>query len=249
MKILIIDGSLRNGNTKAYVDNIMKIVGINHQFHYLSLKDISIGLCKGCYLCFKKGEQFCPHKDEIANIIARMDEVDGIICASPTHSMNVSWIIKNFMDRISYIMHRPKFFDKKFMLLVLSGSIRGGKDAMRSLRFLKFGGKIITEAIVLNSPGMNENKLKIQNNIFEKKVREFFKTLEKNKKNSIPITYLIWFSAMKAMSIVSKNENVADYNYYIDKNYFAENSVNPIQKVIIIIVNRFFSFLIKKGYV
>jgi multimeric flavodoxin WrbA len=42
---------------------------------------------------------------------------------SPLNGMNVSGLMKVFVDRFAYIFHRPRFFDKKAPLLATTGSI------------------------------------------------------------------------------------------------------------------------------
>ncbi|GAH81281.1 unnamed protein product, partial [marine sediment metagenome] len=59
------------------------------------------------------------------------------------HTMNVNWRMKNFIDRYSYLMHRPRFFNQRFMVLITSGSYRGVKEAMKALVLMGSGGKVI----------------------------------------------------------------------------------------------------------
>jgi multimeric flavodoxin WrbA len=177
MKILVINGSLRKKNTH---ETIKKIENYQRQYsncdyEYLFLKDLNLKLCTGCHICITKSEDFCPLKDDRDLIIKKIEESDGVILASPTFSMNVTWIMKNFMDRLSYIMHRPKFFKQKFMILTVSGSYRGGKETIKALSFAAFGGKIINKLITLNSPGMNENKKNKQEIKIKKEALNFSK--------------------------------------------------------------------------
>jgi multimeric flavodoxin WrbA len=46
-----------------------------------------------------------------------MHAADGVIFATPVYVMNVSALMKTFIDHFSYIYHRPRFFDKKALLL------------------------------------------------------------------------------------------------------------------------------------
>ena len=251
MKVLVIMGSLRKKNT---YETIKKIENYHKQYsnceyEYLFLKDQNLKLCTGCHNCITKGEDLCPLKDDRDLIINKIEESDGIILASPTFSMNVTWIMKNFLDRLSYIMHRPKFFKQKFMLLTVSGSIRGGKDTIRSLSFGAFGGKIISRLIILNSPGMNENKRNKQENLLKKEVLKFSKNMEKKISLNPSFGFMMWFCAFKSMSIVYKNECIADYNFYKDKNYFFDTKLTALQNFLLKIFTGFFTLLVKKGLV
>lgn len=66
--------------------------------------------CIGCYACFKKGGEFCPHFDENAGIIADLDAADVIIISSPTYCLEMSGQLKVFMDHLAYrwMVHRPE---------------------------------------------------------------------------------------------------------------------------------------------
>ena len=46
-----------------------------------------------------------------------MDEADGVVLASPVYSWAVSGQFKVFVDRLSYIMHRPRFHGKQALVL------------------------------------------------------------------------------------------------------------------------------------
>jgi multimeric flavodoxin WrbA len=251
MKILVLIGSLRKHNTHE----IAKMIEKRHkqlsdcEYEYIFLKDMDLKLCTGCHACMTAGEQYCPLKDDRDMIIGKMEEADGIIIASPTFSMNVPWVMKNFMDRLSYIMHRPRLFNQKIMLMVLSGSIRGGKDAMRALSFAAFAGKVVNKLIVLNSPDMNENKRNKQDKIVMREAEKFAASMNKKYTHKPPFSYLIWFSAFKALSKESKDSNRADHAYYKDKNYFIDIRLSKPQDVAVKIFTGLFTVLIKKGFV
>ena len=139
MNILVIIGSLRKKNT---YDTVRKIEEYHKnysdfKYEYLFLKDINFKLCKGCFVCISYGEEKCPLKDDRNLIINKIENSDGVILASPNYVMNVSWLMKNFIDRFAYTMHRPKFFNQKFMILVTSGSYMGTKQANYSFKGLE----------------------------------------------------------------------------------------------------------------
>ncbi|WP_269850614.1 flavodoxin family protein [Methanosarcina horonobensis] len=85
----------------------------NIEFEYLMLKDADLSQCHGCFVCFTTGENHCPCKDDAPAIEQKMHSADGVIFATPVYGMNVSALMKTFIDRFSYIFHRPRFFDKK----------------------------------------------------------------------------------------------------------------------------------------
>jgi multimeric flavodoxin WrbA len=136
MKVLVLMGSPRKGNRfracEEFREHLQKICPT--EFEYAWLKDAHIDPCKGCMVCFSRGEEKCPsHDDDVHCIVQKMLAADGVIFASPVYSINVSGLMKNFIDRISYIGHRPRFFGKPAFFLVTAGII--GTD--ETLEYLK----------------------------------------------------------------------------------------------------------------
>ncbi|WP_196000457.1 NAD(P)H-dependent oxidoreductase [Clostridium sp. 1001271B_151109_B4] len=60
---------------------------------------------------------FCPHKDIIQRIVSKIEEADAIIITSPVYSMQITGLLKNFIDHMSYNFHRPRFFYKKVLTM------------------------------------------------------------------------------------------------------------------------------------
>jgi multimeric flavodoxin WrbA len=121
MYILAIVGSQRKmGNTARLVQMIGAELGALAgragqplTFETLYLGDLDIHPCRGCRSCFDRGEERCPlHKDDIPLIRAKMDAADGLLLASPVYMDDVSGLTKTWIDRLSYVSHRPAFGDK-----------------------------------------------------------------------------------------------------------------------------------------
>ena len=70
MKILSIMGSPHNGNTHNKIQEIeRKLTKYNDvDFESIILKDMDLKPCKGCFLCFIKGENSCPLNDDLKKI-------------------------------------------------------------------------------------------------------------------------------------------------------------------------------------
>jgi len=81
---------------------------------YVFLKDYHLEYCRGCKSCFVKGEEFCPLKDDRDILLEKMNNSDGIIFATPNYSFQVSALMKTFLDRLGFVLHRPRFFGKAF---------------------------------------------------------------------------------------------------------------------------------------
>lgn len=251
MKILVLIGSPHKGNTFNTVQKIEQLHKkvSNCEYEYLFLKDINLGLCKGCFTCISKGEQYCPLKDDKDWLTHKIENADGVILASPNYAANVPWLMKNCIDRFAYTCHRPKYFNQKFMLLITSGSYMGVKNAMKALSIIVSGGNIVGRLSVYNSPQMNDKKLRIQENKLKRTAEKFAKLVSKKKSQRPSFSYLIWFSVFKASSAINKNSLSADYQYYKNRNYFTECKLNSFQKAVIKIFTNLFRFLIHRGLV
>lgn len=251
MKILVIVGSLRKANT---YNSLKKIEEFHKQiydcqYEYIFLKDINLGLCKGRFTCISKGEEQCPLKDDRDLIVQKIESSDGVILASPNYASNVSWLMKNYIDRFAYTCHRPRYFNQKFMLLITSGSYMGVENAMKALSIMASGGNIISHLSVFNSPDMNDKKKKIQETQIKKSTLKFAKLMSKKNRVKPRLSYLIWFSAFKAASSKNQKGLPADFEYYKNKEYFIDCKLNTLQKSSIKVFTYFFGFMINNGIV
>jgi multimeric flavodoxin WrbA len=240
MKILAIIGSPKKGNSyritqqvekrlKSFANNDKK-GKVDLEFDYLFLKDANLELCKGCFACIPRGEEKCPLKDSRTDIEKRILASNGVILASPVYSVNVPWLMKNFMDRFAYTLHRPKYINQKIMLLVTAGEV-GIKPTLKALSNTMGGGYLVSKLAVKTPPF----KYKPQ---YEEKItrdiqiasRKFYKALKSDK--PLPPTFwnVLWFQAFKTTSERNKHHFPADYNFYKDKeNFFYETKVNPLK--------------------
>ena len=131
MKILAMIGSYRRrGNTARIVQMVEARMhalaaqrNVPAEFETLFLADLEVRPCRGCRACFDLGEERCPLKDDVPLIRAKMDAADGLIVASPVYVDDVSGLIKNWMDRLAYLCHRPAMGGKcAFTLATVGGS-------------------------------------------------------------------------------------------------------------------------------
>ena len=116
MKILAICGSPRKGETFKILNSIKEEYP-DIDYEILMLKDMNLKDCYGCYVCINRGPEKCPLKDDRDLIIKKMEDADGVVFATPTHTRHVSALMKKFIDKLGYIAHRPYFFDKYAMFI------------------------------------------------------------------------------------------------------------------------------------
>lgn len=242
MKILVIMGSPHNGNTYQAVKKIeqfMQAMG-EVEFEYLILKDASLSQCSGCFVCFVKGETHCPHKDDASIIEQKMHAVDGVIFATPVYGMNVSALMKLFIDRFSYIFHRPRFFDKKALLLSTTGAI-GLKQVLDYLKLVaSIWGFEVIASVGLVTPPMQISKQKEQKNNekLERAASRFYNAFQK-KRRSPGLKDILIFHAQKASFGELGQSSPADYSYWkergwLDSNakYYVDIPVNPVYNIV-----------------
>jgi multimeric flavodoxin WrbA len=255
LKVLAIIGSPKKGNSyriTQQVENCLKSYSSNDkngkvdlEFDYLFLKEANLELCKGCFACLPYGEDKCPLKDSRVDIEKRILASDGVILISPVYSMNVTWLMKNFMDRFAYTLHRPIFVNQKLMILVTAGDV-GIKETQKALSNTLGGINLVAKLAVKTPPYKYRPKYeqKIALDV-EKASKKFYKSLKSDK--SLPPTFInvLWFQAFKIQSEKTKNYFPADYNFYKDKeNFFYETKVNPLKTFVVKLLIR----LVSRGF-
>jgi multimeric flavodoxin WrbA len=135
MKILVLNGSYRrNGNTdhltgliKAHLQAEARAAGVDLELETIYLGHQNLQFCRGCRICYDRGEERCPVKDDVLAIKASMLAADGILMASPVYVDDVSGITKTMIDRLCHVCHRPQFTGKAAYLVATTGSTRTGK--------------------------------------------------------------------------------------------------------------------------
>jgi len=102
------------------------------------LSDHRLEPCRGCKVCFSRGESHCPLKDDRDLLVGKMMASDGVVLATPNYSFQVSALMKAFLDRLGFAFHRPRFFGKTFSSIVSQG-IYGGNKIVAYLDFVANG--------------------------------------------------------------------------------------------------------------
>ncbi|MCR4399262.1 MAG: flavodoxin family protein [Syntrophomonadaceae bacterium] len=106
MKVVAINGSARrDGNTARLVGVVfeeLRKAGIETEL--LQLAGRTVPGCRGCMRCHENKDRRCAvTSDTVNKFIAKMDEADGIILASPTYFADVSASLKALMERAGMV--------------------------------------------------------------------------------------------------------------------------------------------------
>lgn len=237
-RVLVIMGSPRMGNTMRAAQAIeerMKELG-EVAFEYCMLKDADLARCRGCFVCFQKGEEHCPLHDDAPDIERRMHEADGVIFATPVYGMNVSGLFKTFVDRFSYIFHRPRFFDKKALLLTTTGAL-GEKEVLDYLDLVAriWGFEVAGRVGLITPPyDLPEEKVRRNAETLDAAARAFHGSLYRPRRSPGWKDILV-FHGMRATFRELAAHAPVDYEYWEQKGwldrktrYFVEGPVNPL---------------------
>ena len=139
MKITVLYGNERQGSTFHLVRLLKECLSEKLDISYTEFmlpRDLP-EFCKGCFTCFRWGEEKCPHRAWSGPIEKALLEADGIIVSSPTYAMEVSGALKNCFDHLCYqwIPHRPRaaMFSKVGVALSTTAG-GGGGSVTRTIR-------------------------------------------------------------------------------------------------------------------
>jgi multimeric flavodoxin WrbA len=224
VKILAIMGSPHRGNSTDIVGKIEKRLKTYNDvdFEYILLKDMDIKPCRGCFLCFMKGKDKCPLKDDVKAIAAKMDEADGVIFSTPVYSMHVSYLLKTFIDRISYNFHRPRYFGKYSMNVVVTGNM-GMKETLKYLKGLSlcWGFELTGELGFYMAPKNTTIRVfKKNKDNLEAETDKFYRAIKEKKKRRLTFVDYIMFHSTRAIFSKTGELSPTDYKYYKENGWF-----------------------------
>ncbi len=214
-------------------------------FQYLFLKDANLQMCKGCFVCVTRGEDKCPLKDDRAKIEQMILDSDGIILSTPGYVQNVSWLMKNFIDRFAYTNHRPRFHGQKVLLVANSGGA-GLKEALAPMRIALGGAKNVHELGVGTPPWPVMEKVAAKNDRAVSIAAE--KLYNACLDTALPkpgFNDYVRFVAQQRIGTECKEWLPADYEFYKGKAYYYEAPVSPAIKVAAGVMLRFVFFIMR----
>jgi len=130
MKALILDGTKSSNDESTKIFNLMleELNKLNWEVISITLEDINIGYCTGCFGCWVQTPGECIIKDHEENVIKDMVHSDLIIYLTPIMFGGYSSILKKALDRqigrvlpyfvkINGEVHHSKRYEKQQSLL------------------------------------------------------------------------------------------------------------------------------------
>ena len=117
--ILILSGSPRkHGNSDLLCDEFMRgAKESGHNVEKVFLRNKKIGYCLACYHC-KDHDGVCAIKDDMAELLDKMNAADVVVMASPVYFYSVNAQMKAFIDRC--VAQWLKIHDKTFYYIMTS---------------------------------------------------------------------------------------------------------------------------------
>lgn len=231
MNIVIFAGSgRRNGNT----DQITSLIAAHlraeaqQQGTPLEIETIYLGqenlqFCRGCRICYDRGEQHCPAKDGLLGLKAKMEAADGVILASPVYVDDVSGLMKNFIDRLCHVCHRPQFAGKVAYAIATTGSSRTNKtlDTM-TLALRVWGFHVIGQhGFKMGALMKREESLARFDAQAARSAHQVFQAIAQGSSRSPTFFSLMMFKIQQMGWQVKAQPDTLDYRYWEEQGWFA----------------------------
>jgi len=194
---------------------------------YVFLDDYNLGNCKGCLLCFVKGEEYCSLIDDRDILLEKLYNSDGVIFATPNYSLQVSALMKTFLDRLAFVFHRPRFFGKTFTAIVAQG-IYGGNSIIKYLENVAgYWGFDVTKGCCATVPQTVLDQKKNTQEIKKASAR-FYKNLMRSAPPTPSFFRLMMFRFIRTSYKMLMNEKLQDPKkeigiFELDCCYYKEN--------------------------
>ncbi len=212
--------------TAQFLNNLQGLGEVECEI--VPLGEYKLGFCRGCRVCFDKGEKFCPLKDDRDVLFDKIAASDGVIFATPNYAFGMSGIMKAFLDRFGFAMHRPPYQGKVFTSIVTQGFGGGDKIAERldfaanCLGFKTLKGLVATGL----DPKTEQQQKKIDRDLARQSER-FYALLSKPA-DSVPTLYQLMFFRIGRTTIkLQADPESVDYKYFVDRGWLESDYYYP----------------------
>lgn len=249
MKILLFHSSYRqDGNTRRIINlfeeklkKLSEEQKIEVEIEIIALAYSDIKMCRGCRVCFDKGEEKCPLKDDLLYIRDKMLQADAYVFASPVYVEDINGIMKNWIDRMAFNCHRPAFYGKNVYLLSTSGAGSSNHSlktmntafhtwAMKVVGKMKFRLGALTEIEDIRT--LYDKKISIAAN-------RFLKSLINHSAKNPSVYSIIAFTVQQRFWLKhEKNGGMYDYQFWQNKNwlntgctYYVPHKANKLKTI------------------
>ena len=229
-KVVALVGSAHKKNTQRavaqFLNELQALGGVDCEI--VTLSDYRLEVCRGCGLCFQKGEEFCPLKDDRDVLMDKIMSADGIVMATPNYSFQVSGMMKVFLDRFGFALHRPRYFGKAFTSIVSQG-IGGGDKIVDYLDFLgrNLGFNTVKGArITALDPIIDKDRQKMDTTLTQLS-KQFHAKLSKPAYPVPSFFQLLVFRIGRTTIAQKLDDSNRDYRYYVEKGWLESDYYYP----------------------
>lgn len=149
MKIIAINGSpKKERNTAFLLQAVLQAVeNLGVESELINLTDYNIKPCIGCNKCLRAG--ICSIQDDDMKMLdEKMLNADGIVFGSPSYFMNVTGLMKNFIDRTRPLhVYSNKLKGKVGGAVTVAGMRHGGQEFVIDYleRYMRSQGMILAD--------------------------------------------------------------------------------------------------------
>ena len=194
----------------------------------VTLSDYKLGMCRGCRLCFEKGEAFCPLKDDRDVLFDKIKASDGVIFATPNYTFGMSGIMKVFLDRFGFACHRPRYFGKAFTSIVTQGFIGGG-DIIKNFDLVGriLGFNTVKGSCITGLVPYSEKDIQKMDRTLAAHSKRFYATLTRPAYPVPSWFMLIGFRMGRTTIIETLDDRNQDYRHYKEQNWFESDYYYP----------------------
>jgi len=225
-------GSAHKKNTYnavvQFLNNLQTLGEVEYEI--VTLSDYKLNVCRGCRVCFNKGEEYCPLKDDRDVLFEKIENSDGVIFATPNYSFQMSGIMKVFLDRFGFALHRPRYFGKAFTSIVVQGFGGGNKI----LEYFDLVGKILGFNTVKGAtvtgfdPRTEKEQQKIDKDLFAQSKR-FYAALSMPAHAAPSLFQLMLFRIGRTTMKQQADPNSLDYQYFTERGWLKSDYYYPTQ--------------------
>ena len=228
MKILVLHGSMRKGNTYSLVQEILSRLSSKPDvaIQEISVADAALPFCRSCHMCFSKGEEYCPDYSVMQDVQAALLDCDGLIVSGVTYMWALNAAMKNLLDHLAYGFHRPALFGKKGMI-VTTATGAGEKSVAKYLKSV-LGQWGINQAIIVTQ---NEKEQKLLTPArfsakLDRAAEQFYQQVAMKKMLPPSMKNIAVHNAFRAMSLSEFSESERDARFWRQDGM---NSVYPVK--------------------
>lgn len=242
MNIVVLNGSPRKKHSHTVIksiENMLSHKGLEVNMTYLDLHQLDIRSCIGCMQCFQKGEEACPLKDDVKALYQHLLQADGFIFASPVYALQVTGQMKQAVDRLSFLFHRPALIDKPVITLVTTEG-GGIKPTQHYLQMMAYGWgcrlsgtiSVMSSRYFKTSPHHHLAYQERMDQHIHKTVQRFYDDLQQKNPPSPTFRQLYYFYGLKSKTYIYK----ADYDFWasrgwLDARYYYPVRLNPAKQL------------------